>query len=395
MSGFFLSFSMNWKEQFLLDPTIHYLNFGSFGACTKEIFAHYQELQLMLEREPVQFITKTGMDLLAKSREALADYIDCHADDVVYTTNPSYAMNTVIRSIELKAGDEVLSTNLEYGAMDRTWDYYCDKSGAKYLRSEIDLPIQSKEGFIAQVLKDFSPRTKVLFISQITSATGLVLPVKELVDEANKRGILTIVDGAHVPGHIELSIRALNADIYTGACHKWMMAPKGASFLHVKPEHQHWIDPLVISWGYQSAFPSHSQFLDYHQTNGTRDFTAFLTIPTCINYMAKHNWREMARKMQSEVIQFAKEIQEEFQFQPLAPIDPEWIAQLYSIPIHTQDPQALQRELFESFRIEIPVTQHGERHFIRYSFQAFTSEEDKEALRDALRELNQKYGLFN
>lgn len=394
MSGFFLSFRMNWKEQFLLDPAIHFLNFGSFGACPKEIFARYQELQLMLEREPVQFITKTGMELLADSRKALAAYLDCHTDDLVYTTNPSYAMNTVIKSLDLKPGDEVLSTNLEYGAMDRTWDYYCERSSAHYIRAEIELPIQSKERFIEQVLSRFSSRTKVFFISHITSATGFILPVKELVDEANRRGVLTIVDGAHVPGHIELSLRELNADIYTGACHKWMMAPKGASFLHVKREEQEWIDPLVISWGYKSLFPSHSRFLDYHQTNGTRDFSAFLTIPACINYMAKHNWRDMARTMQRDAIQFAGEIQAEFDFTPIAPLNSDWVPQLFSIPVQTDDPQGLQNELFENYRIEIPVTQHENRHFIRYSFQAFTSEEDKQALKKALRDLDKKYGLF-
>src|ERR1700739_3935041 len=252
----------NLKSQFLLNTDITYLNFGSFGACPRPIFEEYQRYQLELETEPVQFIAVNGPVYLKKSREALAQYINCNADDLVYVTNPSYAKNIIAKSLKLNAGDEVLSTNIEYGALDRTWNYYCKKAGAKYVRQPITLPLVSKEKFIEDFFKGLTAKTKAIFISQITSTTALIFPVKEICEIAKAKGLFTIVDGAHVPGHIPLNLAELKADVYTGACHKWMCTPKGCSFLYIKKEFQELFDPLVVSWGYESAFPSSSRFLD-------------------------------------------------------------------------------------------------------------------------------------
>lgn len=376
-----------YKDLFLLDPLITFLNFGSFGACPQPVFEKYQALQVQLEREPVQFIVKDGMELLAKSRSALAEFVGCHSDDLVYVTNPSYAINTIAKSFRFNPGDEVLTTNLEYGAMDRTWNYYCEKAGAKYIRQAITLPIVSKEAFLADFWKGFTERTKVVFISQITSATGMILPVKEICSEAKRRGLLTIVDGAHVPAHIPLNLAELEADIYTGACHKWMMAPKGASFLYAVKEQQAWIDPLLISWGYQSDFPSHSQFLDYHQTAGTRDFSAFLCIPDCIDFMKKYNWDTVAETCRNMVLNNANRFLEAVEIEPICPLNAEFIGQMYSIPVRTKDPLALYQKLFLDYRIEIPVTRQDDRTFIRYSIQAFNDQDDLNKLMDALIEL--------
>jgi isopenicillin-N epimerase len=381
------------NDQFLLDPSITFLNFGSFGACPKPIFEKYQEIQLEMERDPVRFMIKSGIDKLNQARQDLANYVGCQADDVVYVTNPSYAINTIAKSIRLKKGDEVLSTNLEYGALVRTWDYYCEKAGARFVQQKIQLPIVSKEAFINDFWKGYTSQTKVIFISQITSSTGLILPVKEICEEAKKRGLLTIVDGAHVPGHIPLNINDLMADVYTGACHKWMMAPKGSSFLYVNKENQHWVDPLLISWGFKSDFPSSSMFIDYHQTAGTRDFSAFLTVPFCIEYMQQHNWVQKAATCQSLVIRNAKELVSNLGLTPIAPIDEHFIGQLYSVPIQTNDPIGLYNTLYTEYAIQIPVTQHENRNFIRFSIQVFNSQKDIDRLAEALLELKGKNRL--
>ncbi|MEP7252602.1 MAG: aminotransferase class V-fold PLP-dependent enzyme, partial [Ginsengibacter sp.] len=196
------------QSQFLLNPDIIYLNFGSFGACPKPIFEDYQKWQLEIEREPVQFMTVDGARYLKSSRQALARYINCNEDDLVFVTNPSYGINIIAKSLNLQPGDEVLSTNLEYGALDRTWNYYCKKAGAKYIRQEISLPLVSKEQFINDFFKGLTSKTKAIFISQITSATALIFPVKEICEMAKSKGLFTMVDGAHVPGHIPLDIEA-------------------------------------------------------------------------------------------------------------------------------------------------------------------------------------------
>jgi isopenicillin-N epimerase len=377
----------NLKSQFLLRPDITYLNFGSFGACPRPVFEDYQKWQLELEVEAVQFIAVNGPQYLKKSREALAQYINCDADDLVFVTNPSYAMNIVAKNIKLNAGDEILSTNLEYGALDRTWNYYCKKADAKYVRQPITLPLTTKEKFLEDFFEGLTRNTTAIFIGQITSATGLIFPVKEVCEIAKEKGLLTIIDGAHVPGHIPLNLADLKVDFYTGACHKWMCTPKGSSFLYAKKEMQPLLDPLVVSWGYQSANPSHSQFLDYHQMQGTRDFSAFLTLPKAIQFLQENNWQEVAahcRKIaQSNYTRFCKLLGT----QPLSPINDEFLGQMCSVPIHTSQPEKLQRLLFEKYNIEIPIMRQDDRVFIRYSIQAFNSQGDLDILYDALSEI--------
>jgi isopenicillin-N epimerase len=221
-------------SQFLLRKDITFLNFGSFGACARPIFEKYQQLQLQFEQQPVQFMITDGPQLLAESRQALGTYLNCAADDIVYVTNPSYAVNIVAKSLKLKPHDEILTTDLEYGACDKTWDFVCEQAGANYIRQKVSLPLSSKEQFVAEFAKGISAKTKLIFLSHITSSTALIFPAEEIVALAKQHGILVLIDGAHVPGHIPLDLTALDADFYTGACHKWMMTPKGSSFLYAR-----------------------------------------------------------------------------------------------------------------------------------------------------------------
>jgi len=375
------------KSLFLLNPDITYLNFGSFGACPKPIFADYQAWQLLLESEPVQYIAVNGVEYLKKSREALGAFINCDADDVVFTTNPTYAINIIAKSLKLTEGDEILSTNLEYGALDRTWNYYCNKSKAKYIRQPISLPVVSKEAIIEQFWKGYTPRTKAIFISQITSSTALRLPVEEICAMAKEKGLLTIVDGAHVPGHIPLDLSVLQADIYTGACHKWMMAPKGCSFLYIKRELQGQFDPVIISWGYEAAVPSHSRFLDYHQMQGTRDFSAFLTVPKTIEFMKGHNWPQVAASCRELVRNNYQRFCALLGTNPICPVSGDFLVQMCSIPINTPQPEKLQRHLFTQYKIEVPVMRLEQQTFLRFSINAFNSQSDLDKLYSALQEI--------
>jgi isopenicillin-N epimerase len=382
------------KSQFYLREDITYLNFGSFGACPKPVFERYQQYQLELEQEPVQFITENGVQYLKESREALAAYIHCQPDDLVYVPNPSYAVNIIAKSYPLKPGDEVLTTSLEYGTCDRTWNYYCKRAGAVYVRQPILFPLKSKEDFIEQFFKGLNSNTRIVFISHLTSSTGLRLPVQEICDYARENGLVTIVDGAHAPGQVSLDLQDLKADIYTGACHKWMLTPKGCSFLYVRNELQHLFDPLVISWGYESPSPSHSQFLDYHQMQGTRDFSAFLSVPAAIDFMHRNDWEEVAKNCRQLTQTNAGKFCDLLNAFPLAPIHDQFIAQLYSIEIKTSEPEKLYRMLFERYKIEIPVMRHAEKVFLRYSIQGFNEQADLDKLYGALEEIIRETDLI-
>ena len=381
-------------SQFHLRRDITYLNFGSFGACAKPIFERYQQFQMELEQEPVQFITVNGPKYLQQSREALAAYIGCNGDDVVFVTNPSYGVNIIAKSLKLQPGDEVLTTNIEYGACDKAWQYYCDKAGAKYVRQNIHFPLTTKEDFSEQFFAGLTDNTKLVFISHITSATGLRLPVEEICSIAKSKGLMTFVDGAHAPGQIKIDLTTLGADIYTGACHKWMMAPKGCSFLYVKKELQSLFDPLIISWGYQSAFPSQSVFLDYHQMQGTRDFSAFLTIPAAIDFMKKYDWENIASGCRKMVLVNAEKFCKLLHSQPLTPINEDFLVQMFSIPIMANEPEKLQRHLFEKYNIEIPVMKQDDKVYIRFSIQAFNTQKDLDILYNALMDILENTSLI-
>lgn len=379
------------KSDFLLSEAYTHLNHGSFGACPKEIFEDYQKWQVKLERDPVHFFTKEGLERLNDSKVALGKYIHCDPDDLVYTTNPTYAINIIAKSLELNPGDEILATNHEYGALDRTWNYYCNKAGAKYIQQEIPIPLESKEAFIEAFWKGYNSNTKAIFISQITSMTALKFPVKEICEKAKSLGLITIVDGAHVPGHIPLNLEELKADIYTGACHKWMLTPKGCSFLYVNKSIQNNFDPVIISWGYEADIPGKSKFLDYHQQQGTRDYSSFLTVPKAIEFLTKNNWEHVAKNCNQMILDNYESLCSIVGSKPICPVTSEFLGQICSVPVNVKynDPTLLKNILFDQYKIEIPVFKLREQVFMRLSTQVYVSQKDLDYLKDTLIEIKQ------
>lgn len=375
------------KSQFLLDKNITFLNHGSFGACPKPIFDEFQRFQLELENDPVHFIQKKLPVYLKEAKKPLAKFIGCEMEDFFFTPNPTFAINTVMRSLNLQKDDEMLTTNHEYGAMDRTWNFFCKKTGAKYIRQEISLPIVSKEQIIEEFWKGYTSKTKVVFLNQISSSTALIFPVKEICDKAQQLGLITIVDGAHVPGHIDLNIKELNPDFYTGTLHKWMLAPKGSSFLYVKAAFQNDIDPLVVSWGYESLFPSESQFLDYHEYQGTQDVSQYLCTPKVIEFLETNNWKQVSNDCKKIVRDNYQRFCDLLGTKPICPITDEFLGQMASIPVKTSKPMELKELLYTKYNIQIPVMPLNGNVYIRYSINAYNSQEDLEVLYKALKEI--------
>jgi isopenicillin-N epimerase len=374
----------NIKEQFYLNPEITFLNHGSFGACPKPVLENYQSWQRALEAEPIQFLTKKYYESLLVSKKLLAKYIGCDHDDFFFIQNPTTAINQVVKSLNLKEGDEVLTTNHEYGAMDKTFDFYSKKYGFVNRRQNISLPLVTKEQFIEEFWKGYTAKTKAIFISHCTSTTALIFPVKEICDRAKELGLITIVDGAHVPGHIALNLQQLQADFYTGTLHKWLLAPKGCTFLYVNKNFQNLIEPLIISWGYETAYPTKSKFLEENEMQGTRDISAYLTVPAIMNFFDENNMQERQAACRKMILEQYPVFCELLQTKALCNMSDEFLAQMCSIPITTKNPLQLKETLYNKYKIEIPVMQRGNETYLRISYQVYNTPGDLAYLKDTL-----------
>jgi isopenicillin-N epimerase len=365
----------NRREPFLLDPDVVYLNHGSYGACPLPVFERYQSWQVELEREPVDFLSRRLPELLAEARGALAVYVGADPDDLVFVPNATYGVNVAARSLDLRPGDEVLATNLEYGACDLMWERICERAGARYVRAEIPLPLQLPSQVVDAVCEHLSDRTRALFFSHVTSETALVLPVAELVGRAREAGVMTIVDGAHGPGQLPLNLDHLGADVYAGNCHKWLCAPKGAGFLHVRRELQDAVDALVIGWGYGDD----STFLSRHERQATRDPAAYLSVPAAIEWVEGHGERERCRAL---TVEAQRRLTELAGIEPLS--TPEFLAQMVAVRVPTNDAEALEARLRDEHSIEVPVKARKTAPLLRVSIAPYNDEADLERLLEAV-----------
>lgn len=380
------------RNAFLLDPDIVFLNHGSYGACPRPVFDAYQRWQLAMERNPVAFLGRRSGALLADARRRLGAFLGARGEDLVFLPNASHGVNTVARSLALLPGDEVLATDHEYGACDATWDFVCRQRGAHYRRLTVPLPLDPAS-WAQRLLDAATPRTRVIFASHVTSSTALVFPVQALCAAARQRGITTLIDGAHAPGQLALDLAAVGADFYTGNCHKWLCAPKGAAFLHARPERQAELDAGVVSWGYVAGSAGHTGFDAYTghtlferrlQWQGTRDLAAFLAVPAAIDFQQAHDWPAWRRHCHDLACALQRRVLARNDLSPIAPDTA--FAQMVPIPVRATDAEALRAWLLERHRIEVPVTQHGGRSFVRVSVQAYNTEGDLAALERALAE---------
>ena len=383
----------NLAPLFLLDPAVTFLNHGSYGACPRPVFAEYQRWQLQLERQPVAFLDPArGLtSWLRAARQALAGELGAAPDDLVGVTNATEGLNIVAQSLDLRDGDEILTTDHEYAALEKTWSYVCGKTGARIVPVKVPMPLTSESAFTETFLAAVTPRTKVLFLSHITSATALVFPIEAAVAEARKRGIWTVIDGAHTPGHIQLNLTALDADFYAGNCHKWLMAPKGSAFLHVRRDLQPLVNPVVIShgWGPDPDAPGlfgNTRFIDMLEMQGTRDPAAILTIPTAVAFRAQHNWPAVATACRTLVQDTAARVRALTGLPALSSL--EFCApQMVSMPVTKCDPKALQQALIARYNIEIPCFDWQDHTIVRVSAQGYNTQKHMDHLVTALTEL--------
>lgn len=373
------------RREFLLDPDVAFLNHGSFGSCPRPVFERYQAWQRELEAEPIDFIDRRLPALLDNARAALADYVGCSAHDIAFVQNATTGVNLAARSLALGPEDEVLATNLEYGACDLAWDWVCRRTGARYVRAPISLPIREPSEVADALFAAASPRTRAVYVSHITSSTGLLLPLEEIVARARSLGLVTIVDGAHAPGHVPLNITALGADYYSGNAHKWLSAPKGAGFLHVRPEYQEQVEGAIVSWGYAEG----NGFSERIEMQGTRDHAAWLAVPDALSFQTERDWDAVRERSRSLARDAHRKLCDLLRTEPLAP-DSMW-AQMATVRLPRSSP-GLSERLITRHRVEIPVG--GERSdLLRLSVAGYTTRDEIDRLLAALvRELDAEHG---
>ena len=380
------------KPIFQINTDITFLNHGSYGACPRPVFENYQEWQHKIEQNPVQFMANDVYNDLEISRSALGKYLNCHTDDIVYFPNPTHAVASIIDNIRINENEEVLSTDLEYGSCDRMWFYHSKKNKYNYNRVKINLPIIDNASFLENFWEGASDKTKYIFISHITSGTGMILPIQDIINEAKKRNIKTIIDGAHVPGQLPLDLNDIDADFYVGACHKWLCSPKGSSFLYVKRELQHDMEPYLKSWGWGEDYPefanstqkkSPSRFQNIFQWQGTRDMSAFLAVPSAIKFHNEYNWIDVIARCKDMIIDARNTISD---FTGLPKICPDsFLGQMATILIPHNNHIELKNTLYNDHNIEIPTYSKDNHVAIRISVQGYNDLEDIDRLTVALK----------
>ena len=374
------------RNQFLLDPEIHFLNHGSFGACPRPVFEAYQAWQRELERQPVRFIQHDLTEYLHSAREKLADFIGADKRNVVFVPNPTFAVNTVARSLPLREGDELLTSDHEYGACLNAWQFMSQKRNFQIVKQSLPFPPKSREKVVEQFWAGVTPRTKLIFLSHITSQTAWTLPVEEICARARNAGILTFIDGAHAPGQLELDLADIDPDFYTGTCHKWLCAPKGSAFLYVRQSNQQMIEPLVVGWGWgeERQMRFGSDFEDNHHWLGTADLSAYLTVPTAIEFQQTHNWLEVRKRCHRLAREAVCRIAEVTGKQIIYEDDAFYVQMgLAELP-NVEDLPAFKEQLYQQYRIEIPCIAWNNHQFIRVSIQAYNGEDNIRALVTAL-----------
>ena len=347
-----------------LDPDVVFLNHGSFGACPRVVLELQQDLRRRMEAQPLKFLYRDLEGLLDQARQPLAALVGCDADDLAFVPNATTGVNTVLRSLSLGPDDELLVTDQEYNACRNALDYVAQRSNAKVVVASVPFPIDGPETVVASVLDKVTDRTRLLLIDHVTSPTGVVNPVAELVAALDARGVDTLVDGAHAPGMLPLELDALGAAYYTGNCHKWLCTPKGSALLHVRRDRQEQLRPLVVSHGANSARTDRSRFRLEFDFCGTGDYTPFLCVPAAIRFLDQllagglpalrqhnHDLALAGRALLCEALGAAPPASESM-IGSLASVILPWSDQPLLEP-HGIDP--LHAALWEQHRIEVPV----------------------------------------
>ncbi|MBS0209006.1 MAG: aminotransferase class V-fold PLP-dependent enzyme [Planctomycetes bacterium] len=371
-------------QQWSLAPGVTYLNHGSFGPAPRPVIEARQNWFRELERNPVDFYVRRLAGLLADVRERLGRFVGCSGNDLILVDNATWGMNLVAASVPLAAGDEVLLTNHEYGAVERIWERRCREVGVTLVIQPLPNPLGDVDRLVSQLFAAASPRTRLLVVSHITSPTAVILPIEAICREARRRGIAVCVDGPHALLQAPVNIAALDCDYYLASCHKWLCAPLGTGMMYVHPRVHAQIRPVILSWGRQ--FPGNAEpgLNDEFTWLGTRDPSGFLTIPAAIEFMEAagvERFREHSHALAQQARRLLRPVTG---IEPLVPDDSAWYGSMVAMPLPDGDGRRLQRALWERYQIEVPITRWRGGRLIRPSCHFYTKGEQLELLASSL-----------
>ncbi len=382
-----------------LDPAVTFLNHGSFGACPAAVLDEQQRLRDRLEAHPVRFMMDEVEPLLAAAREELARFLGADADGLAFVTNATMGVNAVVRSLEFKPGDELVATDHGYNACNNAFHYVASRSGAKVVIAKLPWPVASSDDVVAALLAVVTPRTRLVMIDHITSPTAIILPVTRIVRELAARGIDTLVDGAHAPGMVPLDLKTIGAAYYTGNCHKWLCAPKGAAFLHVRADRRELIRPTSISHGANAGLEGRSRYRVDFDWPGTFDPTAALCVPHAIRFVGSllpGGWAAVMEHNHRLALEGRDIVAAALGVRPPAP--DAMLGSMAALPIRDAagppppspfGTEATQMKLYERHRIEVPIMGFPAwpRRLLRISAQLYNERSHYRTLADALRSI--------
>lgn len=383
------------KEHWTLDPSITFLNHGSFGAAPRAVLEKQNEFRAQMEREPVRFFVRELEPLLDDARQVLAQFIGADPTGIAFVPNATAGVNAVLRSLDLDKFDELLVTTQEYNACRNSLDYVANVAGAKVVVVELPFPIGGEEVIVERIMEKVTDRTRLLLIDHVTSQTALIMPVARLVRELAARRIDTLVDGAHAPGFLPLDVRAIGAAYYTGNLHKWVCAPKGAAFLYVRENRRRSIRPVSISHGANSSRTDRSRFHLEFDWTGTFDPSAWLAVPEAIRFMeslVEGGWPQVMRRNRDLALGARDLLCEALRIEKPAP--DEMLGAMAAVPLPdgtlTEAPSLygdpLQDRLLFEHGIEVPIVPWPAppKRVLRVSAQLYNTMEDYEKLLRAL-----------